>query len=243
MDWLNNPWISGVIIGIISGLIVYVLTDKFFGKQKQREHRKIIINANNNVLQNVKSFFIQKQILKREIIESMIQAVAIQNNLNREELFNIKDIGGLLVKEFMETSFLSVDNKKLICEEVYNTLFTEASEQQNVPKASSDIIIRRNESSLQISLVMALSTAMMTLLYTVTTFKTDMRFGFLGFDQIKTLIFSVVLAMLVSSVSMLLSRIIRKDVERREAERRHVIFKSYFRDDESISKNKKDDIE
>lgn len=227
LDVLNNPWFIGTMTGIVSGTFVYWLTNKFFSKQNQIEHRKAIDRANDNIVQNVKSFFIQDQILDLKIIESMIKAVAIKNNLDRKELFSIKDIGGFLINEFMETSFLSIDKKKKICEDVYKALLFEQTN-NNIVNVNELYNIQKSniESSKQLSLTMSLMTSAMSLIIVVTSIdKNSVGPFFSSINDFKIMFTSVFIAILTAILSTFIL-IIKK--------------KSYFKSYLELKKNKND---
>ena len=36
-EWLNDPWVSGIGGGVISGLMVYFVTNWLFSRQRKRD--------------------------------------------------------------------------------------------------------------------------------------------------------------------------------------------------------------
>ncbi len=53
LDWLSNPWVIGVGGGVISGLLVTLITRNLFSRREQREYRQKMETANNEIIYGV----------------------------------------------------------------------------------------------------------------------------------------------------------------------------------------------
>lgn len=161
---LDSAWFVGITGGTISGLIVFFITNKFFNSRKEVEYQKNVSSANQEIIQAVKMFFIQKQPIGKEIVVSMIAATARKFSLKDGDLFSLNNIADFIIKEIMETSFLSVEDKKDLCLLIYSELRSEIVINKENTVTSS--IYSRSEVKFM-STIMALMTVFFTLATTL----------------------------------------------------------------------------
>lgn len=111
MDLLNNPWFVGVGGGIISSLIVFVMTQYFFERQNNREYLQKIKTANGEILWAVRSLIVEGKVPTREIYRAIKLSVASKYALDPEHLYNERTLFNDLVCEVTANSFLTTEQK------------------------------------------------------------------------------------------------------------------------------------
>jgi hypothetical protein len=115
MNWLNNAWVVGIGTGIVSGLLVYWLLSVFLSKKKDREHQQLISTANREVIYSIRSGIPENSLPTNDVVEALIHSTARRYDLESDELYQPQEITEELVKEVMDSSFLSAEKKVEYC--------------------------------------------------------------------------------------------------------------------------------
>ena len=110
---------GGIGGGIISGLIVYIITYFLFSKKQNKEHRQKVKTANNELLYTMRPLVVKKQIPTKVIMDSIIESTARKHEVNKNELFDISLISDELIREVMENTFLESEQKIEFCHKIY----------------------------------------------------------------------------------------------------------------------------
>lgn len=116
MYLLNNPWFIGIGGGILSGLIVAFVSRFIFSRRDRREYLQRVTLANNDVLYAIRPGISEGCIPPAEIIRSMISATARKYGVDESSMYNLDDIASELIKEVMDSSFISANVKKDFCQ-------------------------------------------------------------------------------------------------------------------------------
>jgi len=114
-DLLNNAWVVGTATGLVSGLLVFWLTSLLISKKKDREYRQQISNANREIVYSIRSGIPEGSLPTREVIEALIHSTARRYEVQSAELYQTLEITEELVKEVMDSSFLSAAKKSEYC--------------------------------------------------------------------------------------------------------------------------------
>ena len=114
-NFLLNPWTIGIFGGIISGFIVFVITNRIFAKKEDKEYRQKIRLANNELLYSVRPLIVEKKIPSIEIFNSLLIATSKKYSIKIEDLYNQGDLADQLTKEIIDNSFLTSDSKLEYC--------------------------------------------------------------------------------------------------------------------------------
>lgn len=112
MALLNNPWV----VGIFSGIGVTAVTRTLFSQSARREYRSRITNVNREVLYALRPGISEGKMPTENVLVSLITATARKYDVNRSDVYQPKDIAEELIKEIMDSSFLSAEVKKSYCE-------------------------------------------------------------------------------------------------------------------------------
>ena len=115
MNWLNNAWIVGIGTGILSGLLVTWLLNLFISKKKDREYQQQISSANREIIYSVRAGIPESNLPTREIVEALIHSTARRYAVQPSELYQAKELSEELIKEVMDSSFLSQAKKIEYC--------------------------------------------------------------------------------------------------------------------------------
>ena len=60
MEFLSNPWVLGIGGGVLSGLLVTLITRYFFSKRENREYLQKIATANNEIIYAIRPAIAEK---------------------------------------------------------------------------------------------------------------------------------------------------------------------------------------
>lgn len=115
MDVVNNPWFIGVGGGILSGLIVTFISRLILSRKDSREYTQKALGANREVIYAIKPGISEGHIPSSEIIQSLIAATARKYGVESKSLYGIPEIAQELMKEVMDSSFISAKIKEDYC--------------------------------------------------------------------------------------------------------------------------------
>ena len=119
-DILNNSWVIGVGGGIVSGLLVFLITKRSFPDPDKRELARNIANANQEVVYSIRSCIPDEKLPSPSVLEALIKATARKYGVLDKKLFDVRDLCQELIKEVMDSSFISADTKEKYCNELNN---------------------------------------------------------------------------------------------------------------------------
>jgi hypothetical protein len=115
MGWLNNVWVVGIGTGILSGLVTYWLLNLIQVKKKDREYRQQMASANREVIYSIRAGIPENSLPTRAVIEALIHSTARRYEVQAVELYQPFEIVEELVKEVMDSSFVSSTKKVEYC--------------------------------------------------------------------------------------------------------------------------------
>jgi len=116
MDLLNNAWVVGIGGGILSGLFVTLVTRYIFSKRDNREYTQKVETVNREVVYALRPGISEGQIPSEQVLESLLNATARRHKVSRDDIYKPKQIAEELIKEIMDSSFISSDTKQKYCE-------------------------------------------------------------------------------------------------------------------------------
>lgn len=141
---LNNGWVVGVGGGVLSGLIVAWLTRVLFSKRDQRELAMKIHSANQEILYAIRPEISEQSLPSIQVIEALCNSTARKYRIDRDRLHDVTQIVEDLIKEIMDSSFVSSSAKREYCEDL-KLLITDTAEGQIGSKPDPEILIARAE--------------------------------------------------------------------------------------------------
>lgn len=128
MEWLNDPWVIGIGGGILSGLIVTGVSRWIFSGRDHKEHLSKVSSANREVVYAIRQGIPEDRVPTREIVEALISSTARKYGLPTSDLNQPQDVASDLVKEVMDSSFISAEKKDQYCSALLSTLTPEKAD-------------------------------------------------------------------------------------------------------------------
>ena len=171
MEIFNNPWIVGIGGGILSGLVVAWITRKIFSKRDDREYFQKIRAANQEVLYAIRPGISEEKIPSIDVIKHLISATARKYSVESQSMLTLSEISSELIKEVMDSSFISANTKQEFCEKL-------TSIKEDLP-STSESATAKSEAEIsgryrrQLVSVMAVMTGVMTSIAAVIALKED----------------------------------------------------------------------
>lgn len=110
-NFFSNSWV----ISFITGLLVYFLTKLWERLRERKQYKLAIFSANKEVFDTLK-FAIPETVLPSVyVLRALHVSTAKQKNVKQEDMDSLNSIIFDLIKEIMESNFLSYENKIKYC--------------------------------------------------------------------------------------------------------------------------------
>ncbi len=204
MELLSNPWIIGIGGGIFSGLVVTVITRAIFSRRENREYVQKVTVANHEVLYAIRPGISEGVIPTNNVILSLISATARKYAINANDMHDLNAVSSELVKEVMDSSFISAQSKQEFCSKL--TSITEDKMKSTRPDLEIELG-RGIQNRRQTTVVLGLMTGIMTGI----AFGTS-QLDIIEFSESKKLVLLIVPAVvaILASILVVLFREIEK---------------------------------
>jgi hypothetical protein len=111
----SNAWFVGIGGGILSGLVVTFVTRALLSGRDQREYAQKLFGANREIIYAVRPGIPEGLIPTTEVLDSIIQATARKFGVDTKDLYHPHEIAQELMKEVMDSSFISAKVKEEYC--------------------------------------------------------------------------------------------------------------------------------
>ena len=111
LSFFENPWVVGIGTGIISSIIVFLITNMIHRYKNNLKHREQINSANRDIIHTLKQYVVEKGLPEKEIVNTIIISTARKYNVKSEELYTISVICEELIREIVENVYVSSDKK------------------------------------------------------------------------------------------------------------------------------------
>lgn len=172
MDIFNNAWVVGIGGGILSGLIVTLITRYIFSKKDNKEYAQKVSVVNKEVVYALRPGISEGHIPDKEVLSSLINATARKYKVERNDTYQAKQIAEELIKEIMDSSFISSETKKNYCETLAHLVNVERLEatpsESRIERISIESEFRKRQNE-RMSTVLGMTAAMGTMLAALTT--------------------------------------------------------------------------
>lgn len=106
-EFLSNAWV----VSIISGIIVFFLTNAIIIFQNRRKHKKQINDANTTILNRLRGYVVDNGLPQREVINAVKSSTAREYNVKYDELLKIKEFCEELITDIIGNIYISNENK------------------------------------------------------------------------------------------------------------------------------------
>ncbi|WIG83242.1 hypothetical protein KFZ68_15100 [Photobacterium damselae] len=210
MDLLNNTWVVGIGGGILSGLIVTLITRYFFSKKDNKEYAQKIASVNREVVYALRPGISEGYIPDEEVMNSLINATARKYRVERSDVYQAKQIAEELIKEIMDSSFISSDTKKSYCSTLAHLVSVSSSDDQLALEEFERKTIEsdyRQKQSERMSAMFGMTAAMLTMAATLTSLadKTVISDSFKAIFDVALPTLSVLASVLIATLTMLIT--------------------------------------
>ncbi|MFF2589507.1 hypothetical protein ACFVSS_16765 [Peribacillus butanolivorans] len=116
ISFLNNNWISGIVTGLIGTGIIGVI-NKF---RENKEYKKRIELATNELANTIEAFIPEDQMPKGIIIHSLYNSIARKHLVKTKDMPSFSSTMDYLIHQVMTSNYLAYDIKKNKCEQLLN---------------------------------------------------------------------------------------------------------------------------
>lgn len=164
-EFLNNSWVVGVVGGLISGLLVWLITTKLFKSKQTREYTHKVITVNGELIYSLRSGISQRKLPSLDVLDALKNATARKYSVDVRDIYTNKELAEELIKEIMDSSFIPVESKDNFFE-LLNPLLNEMlpQQQKEVEKKNIKKLENRNDAFQVISMILAIFVAFSTFL-------------------------------------------------------------------------------
>ncbi|MDE1269794.1 hypothetical protein, partial [Vibrio aestuarianus] len=176
LDFLSNEWVVGIGGGILSGLIVALITRYIFSKRDNREYYQKLDMVNKEVLYALRPGIPEGSMPTETVLKSLIMATSRKYKVNSVDVFQPKQIAEELIKEIMDSSFISSEAKQEYCS-ILSHLVVEIEPEIDITDAETKMLdkhyqIKQNQ---QMSVVLGLFTGAMSVALTIMSMYTKVE--------------------------------------------------------------------
>ncbi|MFF0825990.1 hypothetical protein ACFYU8_05800 [Brevibacillus sp. NPDC003359] len=205
-EWLliffNNSWVTS----IITGLLVFYLTDIYKRLKEKKSYFQKVGQVNKEIFKTIKYSIPEEKLPSISILKSIHIATAKRYNVKLEDVDSLQAIFDDLIKEIMDSNFLSHDNKLLYCQRLLDTqngLITKNIEETTTVK---QYVTFTSTKSTTLSLMFSTATSMFaaTIVFLLTTFKDnkfiEMFSTFIAENSLSLLNFALVIGAFLISI-------------------------------------------
>lgn len=163
-DFLNNSWVVGVVGGLISGLLVWLITTKLFKSKQTREYTHKVITVNGELIYSLRSGISQRKLPSLDVLDALKNATARKYSVEVGDIYTNKELAEELIKEIMDSSFIPVDSKDNFFELLNPLLIENLPQQVELEENNLKRLENRNDAIQAISMILAIFVAMLTFL-------------------------------------------------------------------------------
>ncbi|RJX28941.1 MAG: hypothetical protein C4525_15320 [Desulfarculus sp.] len=118
MDWLNNSWLIGIIGGLISGVLVTIISGFCLARRENRRYFRKVSAANKEVILSIKPGISENFIPNLDVFEALINATSRGYEVDPADLHSPSEIAEELTKEIMGSSFIPARAKEEYCKQL-----------------------------------------------------------------------------------------------------------------------------
>lgn len=114
-DFFSNPWVTGILGGIISCIIVYFITNFISEKRQNKEYKQKVASANRDVIYLIRTCIPDGIMPDKVLINMLIDSVARKYSINKVDMLNINQIYSDISREIMDSYFIVTEKKMELC--------------------------------------------------------------------------------------------------------------------------------
>ncbi|MHB1419538.1 MAG: hypothetical protein ACYCX4_08080 [Bacillota bacterium] len=203
MEVFFSTWVITIGRGILSGLIVTLITRMIFFKQNNREYYQKLFSANREVIYALRILISEGAFPEKSLVESLINSNARKYAVEVKDLNNVCQITEDLIKEIMDSIFIPGNLKIEICSKLSALRNISIMDVEPIKTIPIERLNYRSEMITMTSIIVGVNAALMTVLQ---------QFVGLQLDIVKLIIptIAALLATLAIAFMSLLNRQLNK---------------------------------
>lgn len=202
IDILNNAWVVGIGGGVLSGLFVAFVSRYIFSKRDNREYTQKVEAANREVIYALRPGISDGKIPTEDILDALLNATSRRYRVSKEDIFKPKQLAEELIKEIMDSSFITSDTKQKYCEALAH-LIVSSNEDSSTDNLYYELEIIKNDhrrrSNARMSAILGLASTLIIMMLTI--FSSSNLFKFNDFSPT----YSIISKVLVPTTLILIS--------------------------------------
>jgi hypothetical protein len=184
MGFINSPWTIGIVTGLLVWLITFMVSRMLLSKRENREYAQKLASANREVIVAIRPGIAEGSVPSPEIVEAIINSTARRYSVTPTDMYTSKEISEELIKEVMDSSFLSSVQKTEYCSKLVparplsaslTLTVTEADEAGKKPRGASALY--RERMVMMMSLMLSISAAFMTVFLAIPELRKTLSLG------------------------------------------------------------------
>ncbi|MGJ4748139.1 hypothetical protein ACQV5M_17400 [Leptospira sp. SA-E8] len=220
IELLLNQWVIGIGGGVISGIIVYIVTYYISSRKEDKLRLQKAEVANNELLHIMRPIIIDKSRFNPDLFDSIISSLANKHGIEDDDLLDLIDLGNEIIRDIMQSPFLASEIKDKYCSNILEEVKKEETAREEAfnkyVAGKRTVQSKAGESSRFISLLLGITTSLFgilssTIVFLGKDFKMDVQSMAIAFPLgflILIPIFALVLVQLL--------QILKKNVQIRE---------------------------
>lgn len=235
LEFFKNPWVIGILTGVVSGIIVFFVTKLIVKRSEKAEYRQQVSNANLNVINALKPYIAERGLPSRVIFSSIINATARKYGVNAKDMYSIEICCEELIREIITDVYVSNEKK-----EEYTKSLSEYK--NNVPDKSIELKLidsrsyagaysdrMTNRVILLMSIMLGVLSMGLTIAFSIAPLNSFYAFEN-GIEQNAALI---IISLLATMMVVLVSEVLLSNLKRKK---RELIFEAAQMDEKKIKK-------
>jgi hypothetical protein len=113
--WTTNGWLVGIGSSLLAGVVLSLVSWFLLAKRRRHEFLTLVMLANREVMNAIRPGIAEGHIPGGNVLQAMANATARKYGLERRDLFTTAELADELVKEVMDSGFLSSAQKADYC--------------------------------------------------------------------------------------------------------------------------------
>lgn len=164
MEILSNPWFVGITGGVLSGLLTTTISRWILSRRDSREYAQKVTMANREVIYAIRPGIPEGPLPTFDVVEATIYSTARKHAVEAKDLLNAKEVAEDLIKEVMDSNFISAKSKAKFCSQLSYLLIENnvKSEENKKPISETTLFNYRERTITLASLMLGLFATLFT---------------------------------------------------------------------------------
>lgn len=111
IEFFSNPWVIGIGGGLVSGVVVTSFSRLVLIRGQNRDYRQKVRTANTEIMHALRPSISEQALPPLEILDAVIAATAAKYSVQATDLYSRDTLANDLIKEIMDSGFLSAQQK------------------------------------------------------------------------------------------------------------------------------------